>query len=70
MKYIVSSRSAVPPSGGFGQVDQSRHSDAAKSKALANPGLGKGGLQQKLIPNANDLIKNGDLVLVDIIELK
>ena len=27
MKYIVSSRSAVPPSGGFGQVDQSRHSD-------------------------------------------
>ena len=43
---------------------------AAKSKALANPGLGKGGLQQKLIPNANDLIKNGDLVLVDIIELK
>ena len=27
MRYIVSSRSAVPPSGGFGQVDQSRHSD-------------------------------------------
>ena len=43
---------------------------AAKSKALANPRFGKGGLQQKLIPNANDLIKNGDLVLVDIIELK
>ena len=27
MRYIVSSRSAVPPSGGLGQVDQSRHSD-------------------------------------------
>lgn len=43
---------------------------AAKSKALANTDFGDGGLQQKLIPNANDLIKNGDLVLVDIIELK
>ncbi len=43
---------------------------AAKSKALANNNFGDGGLQQKLIPHADDLIKNGDLVLVDIIELK
>ena len=27
MRYIVSSRLAVPPSGDFGQVDQSRHSN-------------------------------------------
>ena len=27
MRYIVSNRSAVPPSGGHSQVDQSRHSD-------------------------------------------
>jgi hypothetical protein len=44
--------------------------NAAESKCLANSNFGKGGLDQKYIYDANDLIKKGILVPVDKIILK
>ena len=43
---------------------------AAKAFCLENPQFGEGGLEQKYIPNANELIKAGILIPVDIIILK
>jgi hypothetical protein len=43
---------------------------AAKALCFANPQFGEGGLEQKYIPNADDLIEAGILKLVDIIKLK
>ena len=44
--------------------------DGAEAKCLANSNYGDGGLDQKFIPNANELIEKGILVPVDKIPLK
>ncbi len=44
--------------------------NAAQAKCLANSQFGKGGLEQKYIPNANELIEQGILIPVDRIGLK
>jgi hypothetical protein len=43
---------------------------AAKALCLFNIQYGKGGLEQKYIPNSNELINKGILVPVEIIKLK
>ena len=42
---------------------------ASGAPVQANPQFGPGGGNQKFIPDANDLISNGTLIPVDVIEL-
>lgn len=42
---------------------------ASRSFVTENPQFGPGGANQKFIPNSNELIQNGTLIPVDVIDL-